>query len=159
MIIDLKSGTLSGITPSTPANIIKKRFPCFTYAEEGTESANKYNYGGAVSFQGYGLTFYTKAKAISISGSFRGSLSIEHPNTSFMNHFRNNKNGLEKELAGFKLFKHYKETKSSDAISSSVYEAPYGCLIIELKDTDISKIVITNNSCEDEVKNKRFIRE
>jgi len=73
LYVDVLNGTVNDIKPSYTQNEIKEKFPCFTSAEEESESAKC---GGGVFFKDKDLYFYTRRKYVEIGPKFVGKTSL-----------------------------------------------------------------------------------
>jgi hypothetical protein len=71
--VDILNGTVNDIKPSYTPNEIKEKFPCFTSAEEESESAKC---GGGIYFKDKDIFFYTRRKYIEIGPKFLGKTSF-----------------------------------------------------------------------------------
>ena len=72
--VDLLKGKVnSEIMTTSTVNQIKQKFPCFTSAENESDSAKC---GGGVFFKDKDIYFYTSRDYIEVGPNFKGSLSI-----------------------------------------------------------------------------------
>lgn len=71
--VDILDGTVNGIKPSYTPNEIKEKFPCFTSAEDESESAKC---GGGIYFKDKDIFFYTRRDYIEIGPKFQGKTSF-----------------------------------------------------------------------------------
>jgi len=71
IVINLESGTVSGLTPFASATEIKDQFPCYTGF---TKQGSNYNEGGGVFSKHHRLFFYTKVNRIEIRHGFDGEI-------------------------------------------------------------------------------------
>src|ERR1700742_3449718 len=73
LYVDVLNGTVNDIKPNFTQNEIKEKFPCFTSAEDESESAKC---GGGIYFKDKDLYFYTKRKYVEVGPKFVGKTSI-----------------------------------------------------------------------------------
>lgn len=73
LYVDVLNGTVNDIKPSLTQNEIKEKFPCFTSAEDESESAKC---GGGIFFKDKDLFFYTKRKYVEVGPKFVGKTSL-----------------------------------------------------------------------------------
>src|ERR1700750_851218 len=71
--VDILNGTVNDIKPSYTPNEIKEKFPCFTSAEDESESAKC---GGGIYFKDKDIYFYTKRDYIEVGPKFTGRTSV-----------------------------------------------------------------------------------
>jgi hypothetical protein len=71
--VDILKGTVNGLKPDVTVNAIKEKFPCFSSAEDESQTAKC---GGGVWFKERDLSFYTDRDYIEIGSKFKGKLSI-----------------------------------------------------------------------------------
>lgn len=156
-ILDLKTGTLSGLSPNSSMEEIKKKFPCFTFAEETSE---KINHGGGVFYVNHGMFFYTKEKFLELRGDFRGKVD-ETSKASFMGYIKHNAEGIEKlaYVLNFKLEKeaalkneYYKDRGITQF--ERIYSAPYGCVYMIFKQDMLEDLRISYAKCAESFNKK-----
>jgi hypothetical protein len=73
LYVDILNGTVNDIKPFNTQNEIKDKFPCFTSAEDESETAKC---GGGVFFKDKDLYFYTKRKYVEVGPKFIGKTSF-----------------------------------------------------------------------------------
>lgn len=73
LYVDVLNGTVNDIKPSNTQNEIKEKFPCFTSAEDESESAKC---GGGIFFKDKDLFFYTRRKYVEVGPRFIGKTSL-----------------------------------------------------------------------------------
>ncbi len=71
--VDILNGTVNDIKPNYTPNEIKEKFPCFTSAEEESESVKC---GGGIYFKDKDIYFYTRRDYIEIGPKFMGKTSV-----------------------------------------------------------------------------------
>jgi hypothetical protein len=71
--VDILKGTVNGLKADVTVNSIKEKFPCFSSAEDESQTAKC---GGGVWFKDRDLSFYTDRDYIEIGPKFKGKLSI-----------------------------------------------------------------------------------
>ncbi|MHB1184227.1 MAG: hypothetical protein ACYC4A_05950 [Desulfobulbia bacterium] len=149
-IIDLKKGTLGGLSPNASPETIKKKFPCFTYSGENDYGKD---HGGGVFYGDHSFYFYTREKSINIRKKFRGTIDGGNDSAQFMNYIKHDMSGIEKMMTdyNFDLVKKIPFTRrtSTGQTSMHVYRTPYGCLAIKFKTNELDEINITSKSCEE----------
>lgn len=69
--IDILDGTINELTPASTTGEVKKKFPCFTDADESSSAC-----GGLVSYRDKDIYFYTGRSYVEIREKFKGSLSL-----------------------------------------------------------------------------------
>ena len=73
LYIDVLNGTVNDIKPNYTPNEIKEKFPCFTSAQDESDSAKC---GGGVFYKDKDVYFFTDRDYIEIREKFQGKLSI-----------------------------------------------------------------------------------
>jgi hypothetical protein len=71
--VDVLNGTVNELKPNDTPDEIKAKFPCFTSAEDESNTAKC---GGGIYFKDKDIYFYTKRKYVEIGPKFQGKLSI-----------------------------------------------------------------------------------
>jgi hypothetical protein len=70
--LDLRTGTLNGVSPTDSPEQVKALLPCFTgETEEGVE----YNFGGGVFYLDHDFYFYTHRDYLEVRSGFVGTVS------------------------------------------------------------------------------------
>jgi hypothetical protein len=70
--LDLRAGTLNGVSPLASMDEIKRTFPCFT---GDSPEGSSWNCGGGVFFLNHDFYFYTAAGFLDVRGDFKGTVS------------------------------------------------------------------------------------
>lgn len=109
LYVDILNGTVNDIKPNQTQIEIKEKFPCFTSAEDESESAKC---GGGIFFKDKDLYFYTRRKYVEIGPKFIGKTSFPLLGT---------KRGT--------LFSKLGNPKVKDDLWDA-YETQYGCLVL-----------------------------
>src|ERR1700742_902191 len=84
LYVDILNGTVNDIKPNNTQIEIKDKFPCFTSAEDESETAKC---GGGIFFKTKDLFFYTKRKYVEVGPKFIGKTSIPMLGTKRGSHF------------------------------------------------------------------------
>jgi hypothetical protein len=71
--VDILNGTVNDLKPSNTPTEIKEKFPCFTSAEDESETAKC---GGGIYFKDKDIFFYTKRKYVEVGPKFTGKTSF-----------------------------------------------------------------------------------
>jgi hypothetical protein len=72
-VVDVLNGTVNKVKANYTAGEIKDKFPCFTSAEDESQTAKC---GGGVYFKDKDVSFFTQRDYIEIGPNFKGKLSI-----------------------------------------------------------------------------------
>jgi hypothetical protein len=71
--VDILNGTVNDLKPNNTQTEIKEKFPCFSGAEEESETAKC---GGGIFFKDKDIFFYTRRKYVEIGPKFIGKTSF-----------------------------------------------------------------------------------
>lgn len=71
--VDILNGAVNDLKPNNTQNEIKEKFPCFTSADDESESVKC---GGGIYFKDKDIYFYTKRKYIEVGPKFTGKTSF-----------------------------------------------------------------------------------
>jgi hypothetical protein len=71
--IDILNGAVNDLKPNNTQNEIKEKFPCFTSADDESESVKC---GGGIYFKDKDIYFYTKRKYVEVGPKFTGKTSF-----------------------------------------------------------------------------------
>lgn len=72
-VVDILDGRINELDPRSTIGEIKSKFPCFTSAENETDSARC---SGGVFYKSHDIYFYTARNYVEIGPAFKGKLSI-----------------------------------------------------------------------------------
>lgn len=126
--VNILDGKVNDILPTYTVGQIKQRLPCFTSAEEESETAKC---GGGVFYKDKDIYFYTARNYVEIGPKFKGKLSLPLMGAS--------RNSLYKWLGNAKI----KDVKW-DAFTTS-----YGILVLYYdKANKVNKIQFSTESAE-----------
>ncbi|MEX0967996.1 MAG: hypothetical protein WD077_12210 [Bacteroidia bacterium] len=130
IFLDTEQGTLNGLTPDMPQEIIKEQLPCFT---GDTPDSSDFNCGGGVFFRDRGFFFYTFLKFIEIRKGFGGRSTHDL--------LLGKTPGDVRELYG----------RPSEFSPPDFYLYPmgYGCLRINFLSNTVTKVAVHYVPCEE----------
>jgi len=124
--LNLQSGKLNGLSPTTSQNGVKQAFPCFTGE---TKEGELYNYGGGVFFLKHDFYFYTYRDFIEVRSNFHGNVSpnlLGNDRKTALNIFGNPQYSLP---------------------AFDFYQTSYGCLRLNIENGKIRQIGVHYKAC------------